>query len=114
MGQRTVNPDIRELWLTMESMKWPTLKGIVSWMENHNYSGYFLGRRWLLPLTGVFWHDAYEVCRAPHSYIYRGLGPLYNGWCWHDIVFLDTTKPIAAKLRRQLVPWHLTSDASSK
>eukprot|EP00928_Gymnodinium_smaydae_P034900 TRINITY_DN24644_c0_g1_i1.p1 TRINITY_DN24644_c0_g1~~TRINITY_DN24644_c0_g1_i1.p1 ORF type:complete len:354 (-),score=68.39 TRINITY_DN24644_c0_g1_i1:2-976(-) len=92
---------------SVQAMAWPSLHGIVRWFEALGYQGYLLGRRWLLPLSGEYWHDVYEVCRAPHSPLYRGLRSLYNGWCWFDAVFVDVGTPLAAELRRSAVPWTL-------
>lgn len=89
---------------TVEDMDWPSLKGVVRWFERQGYSAYMLGSQRLVPLNGPYWHDTYEVCRAPHANIYRGLHGLYNGWCWFDVVFLDTLGPLPPELVLQLGP----------
>merc|ERR1712226_1747965 len=86
--------DINATALTVDSMSWPSLKGMVRWFSQKKYSSYMIGRQWLLPLSNEYWHDAYEVCRAPHSLLYRGLHSLFNGWCWLDVLFLDEGSPL--------------------
>mmetsp|Transcript_92753 Transcript_92753/g.248064 ORF Transcript_92753/g.248064 Transcript_92753/m.248064 type:complete len:562 (+) Transcript_92753:562-2247(+) len=79
-----------------EELMWPNLKGVVQWFWERGYEGYFMGTRQLIPIYGQFWHDWYEVCRAPHHVMYRGI----FGWCWFDVVFVRASSDLGRRLRR--------------
>eukprot|EP00931_Biecheleriopsis_adriatica_P057630 TRINITY_DN34202_c0_g1_i1.p1 TRINITY_DN34202_c0_g1~~TRINITY_DN34202_c0_g1_i1.p1 ORF type:complete len:426 (+),score=27.84 TRINITY_DN34202_c0_g1_i1:206-1483(+) len=87
-AQRAHSQLVNATAASVEDMKWPSLFGMVRWFADEGYSAFLLGRKWLIPISGDYWHDAFEVCRAPRAPIYRGLHGLYNAWCWLDVVFI--------------------------
>jgi FkbM family methyltransferase len=90
-----------------EELTWPTLRGVVQYMRAQGYEAYFFGTPYLLPITGMWWHDIYEVCTDPHSIVYRGI----FGWCWFDVLLVDMQHPLAEALHQHFVPWHLLKDS---
>ena len=67
-----------ELWIVEFELF--IVRALVRYMRAQGYEAYFFGTPYLLPITGMWWHDIYEVCTDPHSIVYRGI----FGWCWCD------------------------------
>lgn len=90
----------------IDEMMWPTMRSFVSYARALGYEAYLFGTPYLLPITGMYWHDVYEVCNDPHSMVYRGI----FGWCWFDIALVDMTHPLSEQIHQHFVPWHLLKD----
>merc|ERR1712129_377915 len=75
-----------------------SLSNMAVYMDEHGYDGYFVGSRHLVPFTGVWWDDTYEVCAKPNERIYRGLA----GWCWFNVAFVLRNTHASSMLRRML------------
>eukprot|EP00434_Breviolum_minutum_P028874 symbB.v1.2.025538.t1/scaffold2483.1/size114807/12 len=76
----------------------PTLHSVMKFMQSLGYEGYFVGSQTPLPITGALWHDAFEVCLAPHRICYDGAGKV----CWFDVAFVQTRHLLAAAVRRMV------------
>uniref|UniRef100_A0A7S4UDJ2 Methyltransferase FkbM domain-containing protein n=1 Tax=Alexandrium monilatum TaxID=311494 RepID=A0A7S4UDJ2_9DINO len=71
----------------LRALQPPHLLSVMRWLDERAYDCFFLGTKVLVPLTGVWWDDAYDVCVRS-----EGLP------CWYDVlcVHRGARRPLAA------------------
>jgi hypothetical protein len=72
----------------------PTLRGFTRRMHALGYDVYLFAKQVLVPISGLWWDDFYELClHAPVI--------LKTGHCWHDVIAVQRGSETQAALLQQ-------------
>eukprot|EP00736_Rhodelphis_marinus_P003719 Rmarinus@m.7856 len=73
--------------MAVGDMDEPTLRSFVRELYHMQYETFFISQAALIPISGVYWDDFYEVCNNPITHFNRT-------HCWTDVVVIDIHWPL--------------------